>query len=56
MPTITTRLTFAYTSVCAAIIAVVMATIYSRFDVRMRENIDGELRRMDRAVSVLPTD
>lgn len=44
MPTITTRLTFAYTAVFALIIATVMATIYSRFANRQQSNIDRELR------------
>ncbi|HVK40517.1 MAG TPA: ATP-binding protein [Candidatus Kapabacteria bacterium] len=44
MPTITTRLTFAYTAVFALIIAAVMATIYMRFAADMQDDIDAELR------------
>lgn len=44
MPTITTRLTFAYTAVFALIVAVVMATIYSRYSVGMQSRLDRELQ------------
>jgi heavy metal sensor kinase len=44
MPTITTRLTFAYTAVFALIIGVVMATIYSTFSSGLEREIDAELR------------
>jgi two-component system heavy metal sensor histidine kinase CusS len=43
MPTITTRLTFAYTAVFALIIGVVMATVYSRFSGRLLDEVDREL-------------
>src|SRR5688500_11284789 len=43
MPTITTRLTFAYTAVFALIIAIVMATIYSRFSSGLQLSLDREL-------------
>ena len=44
MPTITTRLTFAYTAVFALIIGVVMATIYSQFSMGLQMGIDRELQ------------
>jgi heavy metal sensor kinase len=44
MPTITTRLTFAYTAVFALIIGVAMATIYSRFSRDLESDIDSELK------------
>ena len=43
MPTITTRLTFAYSAVFALIIGIVMASIYSIFAANLQSDLDSEL-------------